>query len=188
VEFAAHGTRSRAARSHLSNPQREVNPMRTNPGILSSTLPAAVAALASAAFPIPTARASCFVEVEPDQTIAIELVPGTSALLQVFKTPDADDGSGCHAWIEVPLSIFPSSRLATRPADVARSMHDVARAIGIEECDVAVYYENDTDEEMTEQELCIDETFRFGERKHWSVSSEGPCWEAEEEVEVVSVD
>ncbi len=97
-------------------------------------------------------------------------------------------GASCSAWIEIPLSKFPTSRLATRPADIARSMRDVMKKLGARECEVEAYYENDTGEEIPKHELCLRETFEFGERKHWSKSREAYCWEPAADVEVVILD
>ena len=68
-------------------------------------------------------------------------------------------------------------------------MRDVVEKLGAKECRVGVFYQNDTPDEIAEHELCYVETFRFGERKHWSVSSEERCWEPELfEEAVASVD
>ena len=141
--------------------------------------------------------------IEPTTEIAVDLGGGRVSMLRIYvETPDEtawrleqtedepmsrDPSPGCSASLWIPLSTFPTSRVATRPAEVARSMHETMKTLGVSTCEVAVGYENDTAEEIAEHELCLRETFAFGNRKHWSVSSESFCWEPEE-VEVVTVD
>ncbi len=140
---------------------------------------------------LPARGQGCFsYPVGASETIAIELALGRTAMLEVELLTDAMGDSSCSAWIEVPLSSFPTSRLATRPADIARSMRDVVKKLGVKECDVFVRFENDTQEELADHELCLHERFEFGARKHWSLSSEGYCWEPDpnSEVELVEVD
>lgn len=153
----------------------------------------------------PTPSKGCPV-FEPTERISIDLGRGQAALLEIYaekiEIGDAADRevesmsremiSGeirqtnilpsrrCTAWIQIPLSIFPSSRLATRPADIARSMRDVMKKLAVQECRVGVAYLNDTNDAIPEHELCFVETFAFGERKHWSTSSESPCWQPED--------
>ena len=136
----------------------------------------------------PQCGASCIV-YEAVEMISIEIAPGKSALLDIYAYASSGESGGCSAAIQIPLSSFPTSRLATRPADIARSMRDIVKKIGAKECEVQVYYENDTGEEIAEHELCLTETFEFGDRKHWSKSSEAYCWEPEmTEVEIVTLD
>lgn len=130
-----------------------------------------------------------FSEVGVSETIAIELAMGKTAMLQVHLSADALGETSCTAWITVPLSSFPTSRLAARPSDIARSMRDVVKKLGAKECAVMVEYENDTGEELAEHELCLMETFGFGRGTLWSKAREGYCWEPDSsEVEVVVVE
>ncbi len=166
----------------------------------------ATAALVGLGLAVPPPSAGgCFDYYPPTELISIEIAPGHAALLEIrvetgAKTSSemSSDGSAevstdasaatrprCTACIEVPLSKFPSSRLATRPVDVARSMQDVMQKLGGGECGITVSYENDTGEEIPSHELCVSETFEFGARKHWSKSSETFCW-APEDFESVS--
>lgn len=131
----------------------------------------------------------------PTDEVAIALGAGRAASLRLYVVDpeDADPGLStpsaapmtrietrrCFAMIDMPLSAFPTSRLAMRPADVARSMRDLVEKHGIGTCEIAVFYENDTNEEIAEHELCLQETFAFGERKHWSLAREAFCWEPE---------
>lgn len=145
--------------------------------------------------PTPTADASCFVE-SPTDEISIAFGGGHAASLRLFVYDRESAANGmsvrtsdpmsamasrrCQASIAIPLSAFPTSRLATRPVDIARSMQDLVEKHGIEACEIAVLYENDTNEEIAEHELCLRETFAFGERKHWSIARERTCWEPDE--------
>jgi hypothetical protein len=158
----------------------------------------ATAALMSLGLAAPPPSTGCPVFISPTELISIEIAPGYAALLEVFvetsseqsadtsadmtmdSDTSADSAARCMAWINVPLSKFPSSRLATRPVDIARSMRDVMQKLGGRECEVVVLYENDTDEEIPEHELCVSEIFEFGARTHWSKSSEAYCWEPDD--------
>lgn len=153
----------------------------------------ATAALMSLGLAVPPSSAGCFDYLPPTELISIEVTPGYAALLEIWVETSSEStsdgtadmtidtttatGARCTASIEVPLSKFPSSRLATRPVDVARSMRDVMQKLGGGICEIAVIYENDTGEETPSHELCVAETFEFGARKHWSMSSETFCWE-----------
>lgn len=156
-----------------------------------SGLGAGLLALSAAAVPAP----ACMM-VEPTAQIAIDFGGGRVSMLRLYvespeevawrmrETEDVrmsqDPAPRCSASIRIPLSAFPTSRLATRPADVARAMHESVKAQGVQRCEVAVYYENDTDEAIPEHELCLIEPFAFGDRDHWSLSRETSCWEPEE--------
>ena len=173
---------------------------RTSGSTVASRTAAAVLALLGLGIVLPSPGHGC-PYVEPTERIAIDLGAGQSAMLEIYVVtpPDADPGmsladgplvrdastSRCTASIDVPLSAFPTSRIAYRPVDVARSMQDVLKKLDVGSCDIAVFYDNDTDEEIPEHELCLQETFAFGERKHWSISSESFCW-APEDFELVS--
>ncbi len=141
----------------------------------------------------PNTGASCVV-ASPTDEISIAFGGGHAASLRLYvddregaaamSTAFSDPTSAmatrrCQASIAIPLSAFPTSRLATRPADIARSMRDLVKEHGIEACEIVVLYENDTNEAIAEHELCLRETFAFGERKHWSIASERTCWEPE---------
>lgn len=165
---------------------------------ISGSLPflsGTVVALLGLGTSVPSPSKSCPV-FEPTEQISIDLGRGQAALLEIYAE-EIENGNRemssseiqqtnitpsrrCTAWIEIPLSIFPSSRLATRPADIARSMRDVMKKLAVHECRVEVIYLNDTTDEIPEHELCFVETFAFGERKHWSTSSESPCWQPED--------
>ncbi len=144
---------------------------------------------------LPTPARGC-PYVEPTAQIAIDLGGGQIAMLRIFvespeevawRTSQAesarmsqDPAPNCAATIDVPLSAFPTSRLASRPADMARSIHETLKALDVRTCEVSVFYENDTNEEIAQHELCLSETFAFGARKYWSLSHETYCWEPED--------
>lgn len=142
---------------------------------LTSLVPSLSAAALSAGFATPSTAQGCIVSV-PDESISIELAPGTNALVELYLASGENGETFCGAEVGVPLSAFPTARLALRPADVARSLHDFARASGARQCQIVVMYENDTGEALAEHELCLIEVFRFGERRHWSVEPETTCW------------
>lgn len=131
---------------------------------------------------IGSAPASLACPVMPDDSreLSIEIAPDLKPQIYTayYKDYSAEPGPGrCSAWIEIPLSGFPSSRLATRPADVAGLLTEVVAEWGVENCSVHVQYANDTAEEFAEHELCLIEDFRFDEDAYWSSSSERYCWE-----------
>ena len=136
----------------------------------------------------PTAIADCIIleAADKSQTIAIEVAPGVSAEATVeyydrsagiADLVDAAEAPACRATLDVTLSSFPSSRLATRPGDVARAIRDIAKEWGARECVITVWYQNDTNEEMADYEQCVTGTFGFDGRSSWSTSSERNCWE-----------
>ncbi|MBY0401421.1 hypothetical protein K2X89_14070 [Myxococcota bacterium] len=130
----------------------------------------------------PETSGACFeVAYDLEEAISIEIAPGRSVEVTIGGMTRAGDGPACSAWVAVPLSAFPSTRLATRPADVARSLRDVVEKMGATECTIMVTHQNDTHEEIAEHELCLSETFRFGERRVWSSGPESFCWEPSEE-------
>lgn len=101
-----------------------------------------------------------------------------------YKSRDAsEDTPSCSATAFVKLSSFPSSRLATRPSQIAAALREAVEEFGTNECVVRVYYENDTEEEFAEHEQCLMETFKFDRGAYWSSSSEGHCWPASEGTE-----
>lgn len=83
----------------------------------------------------------------------------------------------CSASITVPLSAFPTSRVASRPADFTSHMRDTVREWGLNKCHVFVTYENDVEDALTQEESCLVELFRFQGDSVWSGGSEKYCWE-----------
>jgi len=120
------------------------------------------------------------------EQISLALSSSAHALVDVWVLDGEPGEKRCFASVEVPLSAFPTARLSIRPADVARSLRDVAEKLGATECTVHVNLANDTGEPLAEHEHCLQETFRFGERKHWSTGREAFCWEPEPDVETAS--
>ena len=60
---------------------------------------------------------------------------------------------------------------------MAAALRDVVAEWGLDNCTVRVFYDNDTQEEFADHELCLVENFSFGEGDHWSASYERYCWE-----------
>lgn len=166
------------------DPSRAASPSRA----LGSGLGAGLVLCAGLQLAVPETSRACPVPAyDLEESISLEIAPGRNAEVRIGGMTRADEGPACSAWVSVPLSVFPSTRLATRPADVARSLRDVVEKMGASECTIFVMHENDTQEELAEHELCLNETFRFGERRVWSTGPESFCWEPEEE-ELVSAE
>ena len=138
----------------------------------------------------PSASGDCVVILNDiEDTISLEIAPGRNIDVEIGGMTKKDGDPSCSASAFVPLSAFPTSRLALRPVDIVQSLRDVVEKIGAKECSVRVYFDNDTGEELAAHELCLTETFRFGERKAWSISREPFCWEPDlDEEQIVSVD
>lgn len=163
------------------------NPLRI-PRTIGTTLGAGLALCAGIELWAPETSSACFESpYDLEDSISLEVAPGRNTEVKIGGMSRAGEGPACSAWVSVPLSAFPSSRLATRPADVARSLRDVVEKMGATECTIMVVHENDTQDEIAEHELCLSETFRFGERRVWSTGPESFCWEPEAE-ELVSVE
>lgn len=143
----------------------------------SIALAAALALWAGLASLAPGIARACPVPYDLEDAISLEIAPGRSAEVSIGGMTRAGGAPSCSAWVSVPLSAFPSTRLATRPADVARSLRDAVEKMGASECEISVMFDNDTGEEIADHELCLTETFRFGERRIWSSSPETFCWE-----------
>jgi len=112
------------------------------------------------------------------ESISIGLGGGESAEVEVFYhegLAESEDGIACEAWVAVPLSAFPTWRLATRPSQVAPAIRDLASRWGARECRVVVVLHNDTGEDVAEREECVTARFRYEDRDWWASSSEVPC-------------
>jgi hypothetical protein len=121
--------------------------------------------------------AGCFVSPDKSQELSLQIAPGEKrAIYTAYYKQEGGEGS-CSATIQVSLSSFPSSRLATRPKDVAVAVREVLDLWEIDNCTVQVWYDNDTGEEFAEHELCLSEDFRFDNGAYWSASAERYCWE-----------
>lgn len=118
---------------------------------------------------------------EPTNMISIDLGYGPPAMLRAYGYTDAEGKTVCQAMIEIPLSSSPAASLRVRPADVARSMHDLVKQIGATECELMVFYENDVGERVAEHELCVEQTFSFTQRRVRALSDESFCWTPSEE-------
>ena len=83
----------------------------------------------------------------------------------------------CSASISVPLSAYPSLRLAARPADFASHIREQLDEWKVSKCSVVVWLNNDTGDDLLEEESCLSEEFRYDGDSVWSVSSETLCYD-----------
>ena len=122
----------------------------------------------------------------PDETaaVSIDLAPGVAHdfTVDVFERRNEEGelvGRACYANLMVPLSAFPSVSNRLDTAAVARTIQESAAALGVEACEVTIYYE-DPKEELTLRERCVDATFGFSDDDFWTTESESSCFTAEE--------
>ena len=85
----------------------------------------------------------------------------------------------CTASISVPLSAYPSVRLVARPTDFASHIREQVAEWDLSKCQIVVWIENDTGEELSQEESCLVETFRYDGDSVWSAGNEDSCMEAE---------
>jgi hypothetical protein len=143
------------------------------------TLPAFSAILAmSPATPAPAQ--GCFVSVGRSETVSVDIGAGQSAEMTIHVYEDragleSVDEIPCEAWITVPLSAFPTVRLATRPLDVAPVIRHLARESKVRECRVHVWRHDDLDADLPDDEECIAGDFRFENGDWWASGSERSC-------------
>jgi hypothetical protein len=132
-----------------------------------------------------SAALGCFASPDKSETVSVSIAPGTSAELRISYW-EGNESTGqeafCTSVIHVKLSGFPTSRVATRPGDVAAAVRDVADLWKVSECQVTVVFENDTSEELAEHETCVTGLFRYDKGDYWSSSSEDYCWEPADEI------
>ena len=125
----------------------------------------------------PSSSSGCFSSPDESQALSLEITPGKSQeVYTAYYKEEGGEGS-CSASIQVSLSSFPSSRLATRPKDVAIAVREVIDSWEIDNCTIRVWYNNDTGEEFAEHELCLTEDFKFDNGAYWSASVERYCWQ-----------
>jgi len=125
-------------------------------------------------------------EIDPDDSaaVSIELGPGTSQdfSVDVFDSRDEEGnvvGRNCYASVAIPLAAFPSVSHRLDTAAVARAIQESAAALGVESCDVSVYYD-DPEQELTMGERCVRGTYGFSENDFWSRTGEEHCWSDED--------
>ena len=131
---------------------------------------------------LPAAASGCFSYAGPSETIAVSLGGRMSAEMTITYSEDLEKVEGevaCEAYLTVPLSAFPTWRVATRPADVAPAIRDVASRWGARECRVIVGLHNDTGEKLPAGDDCFWGLFRFEGRDSWASSSERRCVDME---------
>jgi len=136
---------------------------------------ACVVSLASAA--AAPSSSGCWSSPDKSQELSLQIAPGVSQRVFTSYYEQEGEKGSCVASIQVSLSQFPSSRLATRPKDVAIAIREVIDSWEIENCTVSVWYDNDTGEEFAEHELCLTEDFNFDSGAFWSASAERYCWD-----------
>lgn len=120
---------------------------------------------------------SCFVSPDETRQLSIGVAPGVNRTIDTSLWKGEGGQNSCTAHVQVELSAFPSSRLATRPSEIAAILRELTDEWGVDRCTVYVSYENDTQDELEEHELCLMGEFRFDKGDFWGVSSEGFCWE-----------
>jgi hypothetical protein len=126
----------------------------------------------------PAAAFGCFSYVGESETIAVSLGGRMSAemVVEYYETLEETEGQfACEAYVQVPLSAFPTWRLATRPADLAPAIRDLASRWGARECKVSVWLRNDTGEDLPPGDECIAGLFRYEGRDWWASSGERRC-------------
>jgi hypothetical protein len=127
----------------------------------------------------PPALADSIVFENQHKMLTIPLSPTKAAPLHLsYYEFNGESGTErtCEATISVPLSLYPSARLAARPADFASEIREVLDAWGASKCSVQVWLQNDTDDDLSEEESCLSEDFRYDGDSVWSVSSESFCY------------
>lgn len=130
--------------------------------------------------------ATCMFSPPPDDsaTVSIELGSGASQdfTVDVFERRD-EEGQvverSCYATVAMPLSAFPSVSNRLDTGAVARAIQESAVALGVETCDVTVYYD-DPEEVLGLGERCVQATYGFAPSNSWLTSSEHHCWSDEE--------
>ena len=83
----------------------------------------------------------------------------------------------CSAMITVPLSAYPSVRLAARPADMADAIREKLDDWNVSKCSVTVWIDNDTGDELASEDTCLREEFRYDGDSVWSAGSETSCYD-----------
>jgi hypothetical protein len=152
--------------------------------IRSARLPLA---LASLVIPImgATVNALACPVLMPDanQTLSVTMSSGVEAevFVEFYKAwSDEEDAGACIATANIPLSRFPTARVAARPSQLAAALREIADEWGVEECSIWITYENDTGDELADHELCVTGSFAYDKGDYWSSSSETNCWEPSE--------
>lgn len=112
---------------------------------------------------------SCFmIMADEEELIPVALPGGKKANLSVRyfqpqfgpRFESAVDGR-CEASIALPLSAYPTWRVADGPSAFAARIGEHVRRWRLESCSVTVWLENDTGEEVTFAEGCTTGIFRF---------------------------
>lgn len=150
----------------------------TRPGVaLAATL------LGSTALAAP-GEACPVIEPDASASVSIEIAPGVEDAIEIIVFEGRDEegrivGSSCYANVSVELSAFPSisSRLDTH--GVARAIRESAAALGVDTCEVSVWYE-DADDALGLGEECVTAEFGFSSSSLRTIRSEESCWSAED--------
>lgn len=127
---------------------------------------------------------ACGFSPPPDKSaeIKLSLAPGVDAAVQVslYEMKDAESSnlkSICYASAYFPLSAFPSTSNRYGTHDIAAAVREQVDAWELNECEITLYYENDTKVDLAEHELCVQGTFAFEKGNFWSTDSESYCWD-----------
>ncbi len=126
---------------------------------------------------------ACF-SIPPDKSVEVKfpLGAGVEAAVQIsfFEKNDPKDLNAkgtCSANAYLPLSAFPSTSNRYGINEIASAIREQVDAWELSECYVTLYFENDTNVDLAEHELCTQGTFAFEEGSFWSSESESYCWE-----------
>lgn len=132
----------------------------------------------------PAAANSCMGPApEESRAISVTTSPGkqTNVSVNVYPKGSFDaEYPRCVAYYEIELSAFPTSRLASRPHDIAPALRETAEELGVDECQITVHFLDDKGDELEPHETCITGTFKYDKGDFWSSSSEDFCWHPEE--------
>ena len=116
---------------------------------------------------------------DKSQTLSVTMSSGVEAevFVEYFKGwSDVENSGACMASTTIPLSRFPTARVAARPSQLAAALREIADEWGVKECSIWISYENDTGDDLADHELCVTGSFAYDKGDYWSSSSERNCW------------
>jgi hypothetical protein len=130
----------------------------------------------------PAIASGCFEYTGKSETVSVSIAGAKSADMRIVyyealaREMEEAGKIACEARISVPLSAFPTLRLATRPGELAATIRYIAADWEARECRISVWRENDIAEEpIPEDEQCIAGDFRYEGGAWWPSSAERSC-------------